>query len=122
MKRSVRFVGVFGCLVLLSDIAPMGCVARADLPPPPRPLHRIGYEIFKRVSDKLSREQQGDWKYPESVSASEREEIARKLEEVLPRLQSAFDERYKLLLQSDCTCCWHAFDSRSRHLVKCELP
>ena len=101
MKRSVRFVCVFGCLVLLSDIAPMGCVARADLPPPPRPLHRIGYEIFKRVSDKLSCEQQGDWKYPESVSASEREEIARKLEEVLPRLQSAFDERYKALVQSN---------------------
>ena len=101
MKRSVRFVCVFGCLALLSDISPMGCVARADLPPPPKPLHRIGYEIFKRVSDKLSHEQQGDWKYPENVSVSEREEIAWKMDGVLPKLQTAFDERYNVLAQSN---------------------
>ena len=101
MKRSVRFVCVFGSLALLSDISPMGCVARADLPPPPKPLHRIGYEIFKRVSDKLSHEQQGDWKYPENVSVSEREEIAWKLDGVLPKLQTAFDERYNVLAQSN---------------------
>ena len=101
MKRFVRIVCAFGCLALLSDIAPMGCVARADIPPPPRPLHRIGYEIFKRVSDKLSQEQHGDWKYPENVSVLEREEITRKLEGVQSKLQTAFDERYKVLAQSN---------------------
>lgn len=103
MKHMIRLICTFGCLAMLSDIAPMGCVARADLavPPQPRPLHRIGYEIFKRVADKLSHEQHGDWKDSESVSAAEWEEITRKLEGVLPKLQTAFDERYKVLAHSN---------------------
>lgn len=43
MKLTGRVVCAFGCMVLIADIPPIpnGCSARAELPPSPRPLHRI---------------------------------------------------------------------------------
>ena len=48
MKHMSRLICAFGCLALLSDIAPMGCVARADVAGPTyiHRLQRVGYEVL----------------------------------------------------------------------------
>lgn len=48
MKRMIRLICTSGCLALLSDIAPMGRVARADVAGPTyiHRLQRVGYEVL----------------------------------------------------------------------------